>query len=183
MQKIIKYLSYFFYLLVSLIFLLYLSLPDSGIPSQIPNSLISPEPADRAFENRPAYFTYSNRRDTLSYYEKIFSRSPFNNVYIPTYRLNYPPEDSSFLVRPHMYSSYLEEIVHPFRESIYINGFKPTRAQDEIWIYGVNYDEKITLKYVSSPTYTRLMIGFLTVITLFITLKVFYGSVSRLLSK
>ncbi len=183
MFRVTKLLLYFVFTLFSIGFIIYLLLPDPGFPPQLPNSLISPEPADRAFSNRPAYFIYANRTETLEYYQKYFSTSPFKGILLPTYRLNYPPEESSLLVRDHMYSSYLEEIVHPFRESIFINGFRPTRPQDDIRIYGIHYDEKITLKHVSSSVFPRVFLGIFTLAALLVVFRELFQSVKVLFRK
>lgn len=183
MLRVIKFLLYSFFTLFSVGFIIYLLLPDPGMPPPLSNSLVSPEPADRAFTLRPAFFTYSNRKDTLEHYQNYFTLSPFKGIFFPTYRLNYPPEDSSFLVRAHMYSSYLEEIVHPFRESIFINGFRPTQAKDDIRIYGIHYDEKITVKYVPSSVFPRVVLGLFTLATFFAVFRELFQSVGVFFKK
>ena len=37
-------------------------------------------------------------------------------------RLNYPPEDAQTLIRDQTQATFLEEIVHPMRESLFIAG-------------------------------------------------------------
>lgn len=183
MFRVAKLLLYYIFAVFSAVFIVYLLLPTPNLPPQLANSLISPEPADRAFPLRPAYFTYSNRAETLEHYQNYLSRSPFKGIYLPAYRLNYPPEDSSFLVRAHMYSSYLEEIVHPFRESVFVNGFRPTQQKDDIWIYGIHYDEKITIKYIPSPLLPRVILGILTLGTLFVVIRELFQSGRILIRK
>lgn len=162
MLQLIKVFAYCVVIAFSVVFIIYLLLPAPNLPPVPPNSVQSPQPADTAFPLRPAYFTNLERQQVISYYKNFFSRSPFLNIYLFTYKLNYPPEESSFLVRPHIQSSYLEEIIHPFRESIFINGFYPTRPQDDIWHDGKHFKGKVTIKYTSSSFLARVALGILT---------------------
>lgn len=183
MFRAVKFFTYFIFAGFSVLFLYYLCLPTLELPLPLPGSAKSREPADIALAYRPAYFTHLNRQQTMEYYSSHFSLVLFNNLRIRGYRLNYPPEDSSIWVRPHVYSSYLEEIVYPFRESLFINGFHPTLAKDAIWNDGVNYDEKIILKHVSSPLGIRLALGLLTLGLLFLTTKQLVGICKVLLKR
>lgn len=146
----------------STVFLIYLLLPAPEFPPPLPNSTQSPEPADLAFPLRPAYFTISNRQQTLEHYENYFSLLFLKGIHLPSFRLSYPPEDSSHLVRQHVQSSYLEEIIYPFRESLFINGFRPTEAKDEIFHAGKHFEEKVIVKYIPSPLLVRIILGLST---------------------
>ena len=137
-------------------FLGYLLLPNYNFPIPPPNSLQSNEPADTETPFRRAYFTDYTREQVLSWYENQFKRSTFLNIPLPTYRLNYPPEDSATIIRDQTRSTFLEEIVHPFRESIYVNGFEPTSRKDTIIIQGRQFKEKIIIKYVPSSIWIRI---------------------------
>lgn len=159
MPQVIKIFTYCMLIAFSIVFIIYLSLPAPGLPSIPPDSVQSPQPADTAFLLRPAYFTNLERQQVIGYYKNFFSHSSFLNIYLFTYQLNYPPEESSFLVRSHIQSSYLEEIIHPFRESIFINGFYPTRSQDGIWHDGKYFKGKVTIKYITSPFLVRIVLG------------------------
>jgi len=183
MFRIVKFLFYSLFAIFSMAFIVYLLLPAPALPPPPPNSLTSPEPADRAFSLRPAYFNQDDRKQTMDYYKNYFVNYPHKGVALFTYRLNYPPEDSSFLVRPHMYSSYLEEVVHPFRESLFINGFSPKEQKDDIWIYGVHYNQKITVKYIPSSLYPRLLIGASALVLLLMVIRELSGSTKLLLGK
>ena len=52
----------------------------------------------------------------------------------------------------------MEEIVHPFRESVFINGFEPTLSKDAINIEGRHWRQKIIIRYVSSTILYRLFV-------------------------
>lgn len=92
----------------------------------------------------------------------------FMGTTLPTYRLNYPPEEAFPLVRDQLNSNYLEEIVYPLRNSTFINGWEPKKDPknanllpdeiSEISLHGVAYDAKITLRPVNSPFWARLLI-------------------------
>lgn len=157
-----KLLVKLFLVIISLAFLVYLSLPNPEFPNPPEGALQSNEPADTETPLRRAYFTDFTRGEVLDFYQRQFSKSPFLNIPLLTYRLNYPPEDSQTLIRDQTRSTFLEEIVHPFRESIFVNGFEPHVAKDEIWYKGIHYRQKIIIKYVPSNTFVRVFISILT---------------------
>ncbi len=133
-------------------FLFYLLLPTPSFPIPPTDSVQSLENADVETPLRRSYFTNFSRAEVLEYYQQQFTKSPFLGIRLPTYRLNYPPEDAQQLIRDQTRSVFLEEIVHPFRESVFVNGFQPRVAKDDIWYRGVHYGTKITIRYIpSSP--------------------------------
>jgi len=118
---------------------------------------MSSEPADTEDAFRRSFFVDLNRQEVIEHYKRQFD-------YLPILRLNYPPEDAQTIIRDQTRSVYLEELTHPFRESIYINGFVPQVAKDDIWYKGVHYEQKITVKYVQSSRIVRMFIAVLTLI-------------------
>lgn len=127
----------------------YLSLPTPDFPDPPPGAFQSIEEADSESPFRRAYFTDLNRQEVLEWYQNQMGVS---------YRLNYPPEDAQTLIRDQTRSVYLEEIVHPLRESVYVNGFIPKEAKDDIWYKGTHYYQKITVKYSTSSLFIRVLI-------------------------
>lgn len=127
----------------------YLLYPDSSFPHDLPNSLKSFEPADTESLNRKAYFTNMTREQIMDFYKRNF-------VGILSYRLNYPPEEAQSLIRDQTQSSFLEEIVHFGKQSLYINGFVPTKPTEQININSVHYTTKVTVRYVPSEYIIRL---------------------------
>jgi len=127
-----------------------------GFPAPPPGSFQSVEDADIESPFRRAYFTNYTREQVIAHYKNQFRMAKL------TFDLNYPPEDAPTLIRDQTRSRYLEELVHPFRESLYINGFIPQVAKDDIWYKGVHYEEKITIKYVPSSLPVRIIFAFLT---------------------
>ena len=82
------------------------------------------------------------------------------------YRLDLPPEGAYSLIRDQTRSSYLEQIVHPWRESLYINVFVPTKPTEQINIQNVHYLNKVTIHYLPSHPIPRLTVLLLTGIVL-----------------
>jgi hypothetical protein len=175
MKAIVKYV----YILFSITLLIYLLLPSNTFPEQIPDSLQSNEPGDTETQNRRAYFTNLNREEVLNYYENNLSYLPFFSLSVPTYRLNYPPEEANILIRDQTRSTFLEEIVHPLRESFFVNGFKPKEKKDTIIIEGKKWYQKITVKYVTSSRFVRFTIYLSTMIVFWIVLNQWVKELKR----
>ncbi len=140
-----KYIAIIFLVFTSM----YLLYPDGKMPQTLPDSLKSLEPADTETVNRQAYFTNLTREQIMDFYKRNF-------VGILSYRLNYPPEEAQSLIRDQTQSSFLEEIVHFGKQSLFINGFVPTKPTEQININGVHYTTKVTVRYVPSGLITRL---------------------------
>lgn len=160
--KIIKIV----FVVFSVVFIVYLLFPAPEFPNPPSNSVQSKEPADSETPLRRSYFTDSTREEVMQNYLSQFSRE-----FIPTLRLNYPPEDAQTLVRDQTRSTFLEELVHPFRESIYINGFEPKSDKDAILINGSRWRQKITVKYVPSSPLARVLIAIPTLILAWMVLR------------
>ena len=135
-----------------------LLLPAPAFPPQPAGSVRSNEPGDMESIYRRAYYTNYPRSEILEYYGRVFK--------IPgiQYLLNYPPEQAATLIRDQTRSSWLQEIVHPLRESLYINGFYPTKPTEQINIGGIHYISKITVRYIPSHPVTRLTVLLLVLI-------------------
>lgn len=135
--------------------LFYLALPGFNFPEPPPGSLQSQEPGDTETPLRRAYFTDYDRGQVMAWYKDQMSRS-FMGIPLPTYLLNYPPEDAQTLIRDQTRTTFLEEIVHPMRESVYVNGFEPSDPKDAVIINGTHYRQKIIIKYVPSNLFIRI---------------------------
>ena len=147
----------------SFILVLYTLLPTPSYPLSLPDSLQSDEPGDTEDPLRRSYFTNFSREEVMTHYKTNFSKSNLLGIPLPTYRLNYPPEEAQTIIRDQTRSTFLEEVVHPFRESVFINGFEPTEAKDNIFIGGKTWRQKITVRYVPSNTISRVLISLLTI--------------------
>lgn len=168
MSRFVKYL----YLCFLILFLIYLALPNQKFPEHSDKSLQSMEPADVESYLRRGYYNNETRQEVVSYYRKKFDELIIfgSSVKYFSLRLNYPPEESQTIIRDQTRSTYLEEIVHPFRESLFINGFEPKKENDTIVVNGMRYDQKIIIKLIHSSVVTRLIIGTLSLIFLYINI-------------
>ncbi len=164
-MKTFKKALYLLLILFATLFLVYLLKPSPNFPAPPPGSVQSMEDADIESPLRRAYFTNYTRQQIIAHYKNQFRMGKL------TLELNYPPEDAQALIRDQTRSYYLEELVHPFRESLYINGFIPQVAKDDIWYKGVHYEEKITIKYVPSNFILRIFVAILTLGVMFWMVK------------
>ncbi len=165
MKRITKIL----FILFSTLFIIYLLLPNPAFPEPPPDALQSNEPADTETSLRRAYFTNYTREEVMIYYTDQFEKPVMFGIFMPSYRLNYPPEEAKMIIRDQTRSTFLEEIVHPFRESVYINGFKPALKKDAIFIEGKDWYQKITVRFVPSNSFVRV---FVAVLALFLVVNV-----------
>lgn len=163
---------------VSLIFLVYLVLPTPPFPDGLPfNSPQSDERGDTEdFKNRRAYFTDYLRGQVMAFHTENFKSTVWNGniIPLPTYSLNYPPEDAKIYIKDLTRSWYLEEIVHPARESFFVNGFVPQEEKDTIIINGRHFEEKITVRYYRSDVLARVGVGFGSLVLLYLLIREWY---------
>jgi hypothetical protein len=158
MKSKFKKFLYLLLILFGLLFFIYLIKPAPfDFPTPPPDAKQSMEDADIESPLRRAYFTNYTREQVIAHYKNQFRMQAL------TLRLNYPPEDAQTIIRDQTRSYYLEELTHPFRESLYINGFTPQVAKDDIWYKGVHYEAKITIKYVPSSLVIRIIFAILTI--------------------
>lgn len=164
-------------IILSSIFLvstLYLLFPGPGFPPPPPSAVVSTEPADTESIYRQAYYSNLSRSEIIDYYKNVFRFSPFFSLPLPQLRINHPPEEAYTLIRDQTRSSWLEELTHPWRESVYINGFYPTKPTEQITVSGIPYQNKITLHYLPSYPITRITVLLLTSICCYIFYRSLY---------
>lgn len=161
--KLLKLFLFILFILLSVY--VFPKSPDFPIP---PSDFVqSGEPADVETELRRGYYTNLSRAEVIAHYEKEFNKG--FDIYTP--RLNYPPEDAPALIRDQTKSTFLEEIVHPLRESIYINGFEPKTEEYAQYYKGVRYNQKIIVRYVPSDSWIRLFAVTGSIISAYFLLK------------
>jgi hypothetical protein len=173
---IMKWLPKIALLLFSVLLFGYLLLPSYSFPKPIPGSVQSTLGADIETPLRTSYFTNYLRTQVLDYYQSQFARSSFLNLPMPILRLNYPPEDAQTLIRDQTHSVYLQEIVHPLRESLFVNGFTYKIQNNTIEYKGGVYQEIVTIKFIPSSYLTRVLVGVLIIISLILL----YGEVKTI---
>ncbi len=157
------------WLAVGILFTIYLVIPGPEMPPPgLPDSLKSTEPGDTVqIDNLSAYFTNKNRREVIDFYQAYFSRSSFLNLPLPTIKLNHPPEYAKQVIKDTMRTYYFEELVHPFRESLFINGFDwekdvftpvESREKNKIKVDGEIWRAKVTLNWFASNVFVRILV-------------------------
>lgn len=160
--------------------LFYLSLPSPKIPA-LPDSYKSDEPGDTGQIPNvvAAYYTNASREKVIKFYRESFKNSPFYNIPLITYKFNHPPEYSREIIIDTMQSSFFEELVHPLRESLFINGYYIKIVDKDKGIVqsyavrnGQKYKNKITLYYTGSSKAGRVLIFSLIVLTVNVVLQV-----------
>jgi hypothetical protein len=130
----------------------YTLIPSPQFPEPMSGFFQSGEPGDVETPLRRGYYTNATRQEVMDHYMNEFKG----------YSLNYPPEEAETIIRDQTKSTFLEEIVHPLRESVYINGFEPNTPEYAIVINGTAWRQKITIKYIPSRVYVRSFIVLLT---------------------
>ncbi len=180
-----------FFIPIYLAGLIYLLQP-TPIIHPLPQALRSDEPGD-TWQNpdQQAYFTDFDRETVINFYRDTYSLKigPWT---IKPYRLNYRPEDTATYIRKHIDSYFLEELILPLRDSLFINGWYPSvapqnqyipeeeRAKAMIVIYGQPFDAKITLKPYPSTPLPRLLVWTLLFPVSYIVIKLFIQSLKTL---
>ena len=158
MKKVLLFLISLFFLAL----LGYVVLPEPRFPAPPEDALRSKEPADSETPFRRAYFTNFTREEVMAHYKREFKWG---------LNLNYPPEESRTLIRDQTRSTFLEEIVHPLSESVFINGFEPKEDKDAINIEGLPWRQKIIVKLVPSNIFVRVAVVILSYVGSVILIK------------
>jgi hypothetical protein len=159
-----------FFVIFSFLFLIYMVLPGPTRVEEfgaLPNSFKSVEPGDTIqIPNIAAYYSDLWRKDVIPFYKDKFSRNfTYFGISLPFININHPPERGHDLIKPHVESWYLEEFVHPLRESLFVNGWEPydengvrrTKYAYKITVNGTPYISKTNLRYYPSPLWARLL--------------------------
>lgn len=133
--------------------LIYLAWPAPQFPTTLWDFASSTEPADKETPFRRGYYTNLTREQLMSHYTKEFGWGE---------RLNYPPEEAQTMIRDQTHATFLEEIVHQMRESIFIAGNEFGPNQGVFTVDGKSFTQKVIVKYVGSNIYFRILIGLST---------------------
>ena len=154
-------------ILIFVIGLIYLTLPTPALPDLRDSGRSDEEGDTWQHPDQKGFYSNLTRPEVLQNIESQSQLKIFGFT-IPSYRLNYPPEEAFAKVRDQTKSNYLEEIVYPLRNSTFVNGWEPKKAPEnanvdpkeitEISLHGVAYDAKITLRPVDSAVWARLFI-------------------------
>lgn len=178
-----------FFILLFLVGTFYLSLPAPENFPALPGSIKSIEPGDTTqIANVSAYYTDMPRKDVVDFYFSYFSRSPFLDTPLPTYKLNHPPERIREVLRDTQQTTFVEEIVHPLRESVFVSGFEwnndpftdpGRRIKNILVVNGKTYQFKITLYYQPSLVWQRFLIFYGCLGAIYLLIKAYKGFFNR----
>lgn len=158
------------FVVITLLYLVgcvYLIIPTPATPD-LSQSVRSTEPGDTwQHPDQKGFYTNSDRKTVLAEMQSKYS-SHFLGLTLPSYRLNYRPEESFEMVRDQMKTTYLEEIVYPMRSSLFVNGYEPENAPvfaklpkdkiPQLFFDEVPYFSKVTLKPNNSSLAARLLV-------------------------
>lgn len=156
------------FIIFSLILLLYLLLPGPGHIDNfqgLPASGKSTLPGDTwQVPNISAYFSNQYRNFVIPFYVKQYK----DQTIIPflPLRLNYPPEFAFTTVKDQTQSTYLEELVYPLRDSLFVNGLEPFDKDGQaryggatkFMEHGKSFETKVTLRYYPSSVLIRIIV-------------------------
>jgi len=162
-----------FFILIFSILLIYVIIPAPEFPLPPNDSLQSNEPADLETPLRRSYFTNFTREEVMKHYKGQLSKPTFLGIVLPIYTFNYPPEEAQTIIRDQTNSTFLEEIVYPFRMSVFINGYEPKIKKGVVFFEdNRSWRQKIIVKYVKNYAGVRIFIVFLTaLVTWFVLIE------------
>ncbi len=165
--------------------ILYLILPTPNIPD-LPNSIKSTEEGDTVQLPRVnGYFTNQNRQQVMAFYYKVF-KSPL------VIRLNHPPEKAKQIFKDTMQTYYLEELVIPFKESLFVNGYEwqndvftppDKRIAYKLLVGKTVYNAKITTRVFTTTIPQRFIAFFISEFSLIFLLYVIYDGFFKRIKK
>lgn len=147
--------------------LIYLIPAAPATPDLLPSTRSTEEGDTIQNPDQKGFYTYLTRKEAILQMQSKYALSIFGQK-IPSYRLNYRPEEAFGMVRDQLKSSYLEEIVYPMRDSLFVNGWEPENApmysntpKDMIpglYFENVAYFSKVTIKPNHSSLFSRIFI-------------------------
>lgn len=156
------------FLLFSFLLLIYMIWPSPSAISDfksLPNSEKSRLEGDTIqIPNVSAYFSNNYRDFVVPFYSKNYQSKA--GLPIPPLRLNHPPEFSWIAIKKHTDSTYLEELIYPLKDSLYINGYEPFYADGTPKFWGSTkfemdenfWETKTTLRFYPSNVRIRIIV-------------------------
>lgn len=156
------------FLLFSILLLIYMLWPGPTKISDfkpLPDSAKSTLSGDTVqIPNVSAYFSNNFRDFVVPFYIKNYQES--SNFPFPPLRLNHPPEYSWEVIKKHTETTYLEELVYPLRDSLFVNGYEIFRPDGTPIFYSVpkleedgqEWFTKVTLRLYTSNIIVRIIV-------------------------
>lgn len=110
------------------------------------------------------YFSNNYRNFAVPFYSTIYQG--LSHFLIPPVRINYPPEFAFTAIKKYTESTYLEELVYPLRDSLYVNGYEPFYQDGKPKFWGSSkfvpsdkeWDTKVTIRFYPSSFWARLLV-------------------------
>ena len=161
-----------FFLLLVFLGLIYMLVPSPLAISDfdsVPQSLKSNEVGDTVqVPNIAAYFSQLNRAEITKFYTDEFRKKFIFGELIPPIVLNYPPDYAKTYIRDQQMSTFLIEIMYPFKGSLFVNGFEPeidnklknktNPLGNKIYIDKKYFNSKATVRYYAAPRHLQVLI-------------------------
>lgn len=114
--------------------------------------------------NVAGYFSDKFRDFVVPFYIENYQKNTF--LPFPPLRLNHPPEYSWEVIKKHTETTYLEELIYPLRDSLYVNGYEIFRPDGTAIFYSVpkleeaerEWPTKHTLRFYTSNIGIRIIV-------------------------
>lgn len=175
------------YIFFSVILLIYMIWPG---PSKISDFAALPDSDKSTLEgdtiqipNVSAYFSDKYREFVVPFYRENYRKNSY--FLFPPLAINHPPEYAWIAIKKHTDATYIEELVYPLRDSLYVNGFEPfyPDGSDKFW-GSAKFEEngqlwftKTTLRFYSSNIFIRFMVWLGIVVSILFIYKTGKGVV------
>ena len=164
------------------LFMIYLLFPTASFPEN-PEWVVGSdlERDQQEMESFRAYFTDERREKIMNHYYAEF-RPPILGKLNPWRTHDYAPEDARWhVVNMHFSANWLEEVHYPFRESIFVAGYEPPEDEPRVLNSGQEYNTKYMVKHYRTSIFTRLFVGGLSVIAIYVITNRLSGEFGRLM--
>jgi len=170
--------KYIVLILINLLALAYLAYPLPQIPN-LTNSIKSTEPGDTTqLQNVSAFYNNLERPDVINFYVDNYQKKHPLAI-----KLNHPPEKAKTIIKDTIQTYYLEEIIIPFKQSLFINGYNwqkdvfttpQARIKNKMLVGNQEFTTKVTLKtYTASSMILSYFILLLIQATVIYTLHTY----------
>jgi len=155
------------FLIFSFLLLIYMMWPGPSSINQfnaLPDSEKSKLEGDTVqIPNVAAYFSNNFRNFVVPFYSDNYQN--LVKPPLPPLKLNHPPEFSWTAIKRHTDTTYLEELVYPLRDSLYVNGFEPFEETGDPKYWGATKFEigssvwftKTTLRFYPSLVWVKVV--------------------------
>lgn len=157
----------YIYIIFCVAFLIYMIWPTptnisdfKALPSSVKSTL---EGDTIQIPNVSAYFSNNFRNFVVPFYIANYQKKSL--LPFPPLRLNHPPEYSWKVIKVNTDSTYLEELIYPLRDSLFVNGFEPFYEDGSAKFWGSvkfeigkGYFTKTTLRFYPSSLIVRLLV-------------------------